>query len=184
VTEGLAPDATHGSVDPEVPFASLFNAEPGYPLLLEAPAIESARLSLEGLQLEVVFDMQTLRGVRMVDNYGGDNLWDTCSSPSGVSVNITPCTGILPGQDTLAAVDCSQARRDCSGLIPSGVFNCSLVFDDATIALIGHYDDGTYCSYVDKQSPRGFVDALIVDLDKNAIIDVGMEISLKSNVIF
>jgi hypothetical protein len=28
------------------------------------------------------------------------------------------------------------------------------------------------------------VDALIVDLDKNAIIDVGMEISLKSNVIF
>jgi hypothetical protein len=78
----------------------------------------------------------------------------------------------------------APSKRDCSGLIPSGVFNCSLVFDESTIALIGTDDDGTYCSWVDRQSPRGFVDALIVDLDKNAIIDVGMEISLKSNVIF
>jgi hypothetical protein len=126
---------------------------------------------LEGLQLEVTFDMQTLRGVKMVDNYGGDNLWDTCVSPSGVSVNITPCTGLsasaLDGGGALSGVDCSAAKRDCSGLIPSGVFNCSLLFDDATIALIGHYDDGTLCSWVDRQSPRGFVDALIVDLDKN-----------------
>jgi hypothetical protein len=60
----------------------------------------------------VTFDMQTLRGVKMVDNYGGDNLWDTCVSPSGVSVNITPCTGmadpdaLLGGVDGMA-VDCS-----------------------------------------------------------------------------
>jgi hypothetical protein len=51
------------------------------------------RLSLGGLQLEVIFDMQTLRGVKMLDNYGGDKIWDTCLSPTGISVNITSCGG-------------------------------------------------------------------------------------------
>jgi hypothetical protein len=37
--------------------------------------------------------MQTLRGVKMLDNYGGDKIWDTCLSPTGISVNITSCGG-------------------------------------------------------------------------------------------
>ncbi|CAD7924048.1 unnamed protein product [Amoebophrya sp. A120] len=60
----------HRSIDPDVPYANLFNAEAGFPLVLSAPKIEHARFTIEGLFLRIVFNMETTRGAIPIDTDG------------------------------------------------------------------------------------------------------------------
>eukprot|EP00392_Amoebophrya_sp_AT5.2_P007108 g7122.t1 len=107
----------HRSIDPDVPYANLFNAEAGFPLTLSAPKIEHARFTIEGLFLRVVFNMETTRGAIPVDS---DN-------------NRVP--------DRLDQTKL-QLKKDRSG---GGKFDCAEVFVSATIALIGPYPE-TSCA--------------------------------------
>jgi hypothetical protein len=50
------------SLSPDIPYAAIFNSEPGYPLTLPAPSIVSARFTMDGLTIQIVFDRKTLRG--------------------------------------------------------------------------------------------------------------------------
>eukprot|EP00392_Amoebophrya_sp_AT5.2_P011178 g11253.t1 len=57
----------HRSIDPDVPYANLFNAEAGFPLSLSAPKVEHARFTIEGLFLKIVWNMETTRGGIPID---------------------------------------------------------------------------------------------------------------------
>ncbi|CAK0875025.1 unnamed protein product, partial [Prorocentrum cordatum] len=59
-----------GSMDPEIPFASIINREPGIPLTLKSPAFDSVRFSLDGSTITVTFDRATLKGALPVDTDG------------------------------------------------------------------------------------------------------------------
>jgi hypothetical protein len=62
--------ACQGSMDPEIPFASIVNREPGIPLTLKSPAFDSVRFSLDGSTITVTFDRATLKGALPVDSDG------------------------------------------------------------------------------------------------------------------
>jgi len=56
-----------GTLDPEVPYASIFNPEPGIPLSLKSPKLSMARFTIEAGTLIVEFDRPTLKGAKQVD---------------------------------------------------------------------------------------------------------------------
>ena len=66
---------THRTLDPDVPYANLFNAEAGYPLTLSAPRVQHARFTIEGLFLRIVFDKETTRG-QIPEDTDGNKLPD------------------------------------------------------------------------------------------------------------
>ncbi|CAD7972506.1 unnamed protein product [Amoebophrya sp. A25] len=95
----------HRSIDPEVPYANLFNAEAGFPLTLSAPKIEHARFTIEGLFLRVVFNMETTRGAIPIDTDGNrlpDRLDQTKDRSGGAKFDcaevLVPATVALIGE--------------------------------------------------------------------------------------
>eukprot|EP00930_Biecheleria_cincta_P039523 TRINITY_DN27167_c0_g2_i1.p1 TRINITY_DN27167_c0_g2~~TRINITY_DN27167_c0_g2_i1.p1 ORF type:complete len:2805 (-),score=431.05 TRINITY_DN27167_c0_g2_i1:54-8468(-) len=64
-----------GTINYEVPYASIYNEEPGIPLSLKAPAFVDARFAMEAGSITVNFDRPTLQGAKTVD-LNGDRLPD------------------------------------------------------------------------------------------------------------
>jgi hypothetical protein len=61
-----------GTIYRDIPFASLFNREPGIPLSLKAPVITYARFDIEAAEIIVDFSVSTLRGSNYIDrNFDG-----------------------------------------------------------------------------------------------------------------
>jgi len=64
ITDGMCV----GSMDFEIPYAGLYNEEPGIPLSLKAPAFVDARFTMEAGTIIVNFDRATLQGAKTKDD--------------------------------------------------------------------------------------------------------------------
>jgi len=56
-----------GSMDYAIPYAGIYNREPGIPLSLKSPSMISARFTIEALTIDVNFDRNTLKGALQID---------------------------------------------------------------------------------------------------------------------
>lgn len=59
-----------GSLSWDVPYAGIYNKEPGIPLSLKSPSFLSARFTIEAQSIIVDWDRATLKGARTVDDDG------------------------------------------------------------------------------------------------------------------
>ncbi|CAE7270283.1 METTL21B [Symbiodinium sp. CCMP2592] len=76
-----------GSMSYEIPYAALYNQEPGIPLSLKAPSFERARFTMEAGTIIVDFDRATLQGALTVDaefNDGVPETIDYSTQPDGL----------------------------------------------------------------------------------------------------
>lgn len=80
-------NACQGTLDYDIPYAGIFNREPGIPLSQKAPAFLSpARFNMDASAITVKFDRSTLQGARQVSDTGDvvpDRIDDTYQRLNG-----------------------------------------------------------------------------------------------------
>ena len=59
-----------GTINYDIPYAAIYNREPGIPLSLKAPSFLDARFNMDGTAITVNFDRSTLQGARQIDTNG------------------------------------------------------------------------------------------------------------------
>lgn len=67
----ISPEKCQGTMDARIPYASIYNREPGIPLTLKAPSfVVPARFNMDASAIIVNFDRSTLQGARPLDTDG------------------------------------------------------------------------------------------------------------------
>lgn len=99
----LTNDICVGTIDKDIPYAALYNQEPGIPLSLKAPSFTDARFTMEAGTIIVNFDRATLQGAVTKDDNNDflpDRI-DYSTQPDGLfdcGLVFTPPTILLLGR--------------------------------------------------------------------------------------